>query len=195
MKKIIGGILGIFLVIGIVAGTGYALFSSQVSMNGMVLGTATPNLQIKAANFDWSTTLPFNNVHIFAPLLPGEMDWGEFYLRNLSNGTTDKLDFNLAARITAAAGDWNVLKDVIKMRVCIYNDVNGYHCDEGKATDWMTLAQWNASPRALPGNPLLQGAQETHYTMVFFIDSSYANTVAGKTITDAVFEITGTQVL
>ncbi len=195
MKKILTGFLGLFLVIGIVAGAGYALFSTQVTVTGMVLGTATPGLEIslKGTGGTWgSGTVDFSGVK-FAPLLPGEYDWGEFYLRNTSNGTTDPLDLNLKGRLTAAGGDWGVLKDAIQMKICIYDDTAENNCGT-PATSWMTLAQWNAEAKNLPGNPLLQ-TEKTHYSIVFFIDSSYTSTIAGKTITGMSFEIVGTQVL
>lgn len=201
MKKIIGGILGIFLVIGIVAGTGYALFSDTVSISGMVLGTANPNLQIRTDEDGytaWATSLNFYNNDVFAPLLPGEYDWGEFYLRNISDGTTDPLDMNISARITSAGGDWGVLSGAVQMAICIYDEAAPNHCGAVN-TGWKTLAQWNASSYDLPGNPLPQGPETTnigtHYAIVFFVDSTYTNSIANKTITNMNILIEGEQVL
>ncbi|PKN02832.1 hypothetical protein CVU76_02290 [Candidatus Dojkabacteria bacterium HGW-Dojkabacteria-1] len=196
MKKILFGFLGIFLVIGIVAGTGYALFSSKVSMTGVVLGTATPSLEIGTDKFTpevtWYTTLPVDGQPLFKLFLPGEMDWGEFWLRNSSTANGVPLDFNLEGRITSAGGDWGLLKDAIKMRICLYNDTPGNHCDTDKTTGWMTLADWNTAARSLPG-PLLQGAP-VHYAINLYIDPSFGNAIANKAITGLNFEITGTQV-
>lgn len=123
MKKILFGFLGIFLVIGIVAGTGYALFSSKVAMTGVVLGTATPSLEIGTDKFTpgitWYTTLPVDGNSLFKLFLPGKMDWGEFWLKNSSNANGVPLDFNLQGRITSAGGDWGILKDAIQMRICL----------------------------------------------------------------------------
>lgn len=193
MKKILSGILGLFLVVGLVAGAGYALFSSKVTMNGMVLGTATPSLLLSYDDKSYRDEFTLPTQSLFAPLLPGEMDWGEFYLQNASNGTTDKLDFNLKGRITAAGGDWNFLKDAVKLKVCLYKASTGYNCDDSNTTGWKTLSQWNAEEITLPGNPLTQN-EISHFTMVFYIDPSYTNTIAGKTITGMNMEITGTQV-
>ena len=193
MKKILTGFLGLFLVIGIVAGAGYALFSTKVTVTGMVLGTATPALEISLNGGDWASgTVPFDAV-TFAPLLPGEYDWGEFYLRNTSIATTDPLDLDLTGRLTVAGGDWGTLKDAIQMQICIYNGAAANNCG-ATATPLMTLAQWNAEARNFPDNPLLE-TEVTHYAIVFFIDSSYTSTIAGKTITGISFEIVGTQVL
>jgi hypothetical protein len=196
MKKILTGFLGLFLVIGIVAGAGYAVFTDEVNITGMVLGTATPNLKISFDDVDanYSTTLAINGAK-FAPLLPGELDWGEFWLRNESNGTTDKLDFALKAKISAYSGNWDILKDVIQARVCLYDEagVGEDRCDEGNATSWMTLATWYSADRTLPGGNLLQG-NDRHYTIQFQIPSSYDNAIMTKSVTMNMI-ITGTQAL
>jgi hypothetical protein len=79
------------------------------------------------------------------------------------------------------------------MRVCIYDDVTAYHCDETQATGWATLAYWNVNDVSLPGSPLLQGDAK-HFAILFRIPESFGNEVANKTITDMSFVVTGTQV-
>jgi len=197
MKKIIGSILGIFLVVGIVAGTGYALFTDTVNINGMVLGTATPNLLISFDNVTYTTSLPINGEK-FAPLLPGELDWGEFWLKNGSDGTTDKLDFDLKGRIISYSpeANWLLLKDAIELRLCIYKDgVGEDKCDEtaGNVTPWWDLAIWQSAERDLPGGVLTQGDAQ-HYTIQLRIPSSYDNTIMNKSITMNMV-INGTQSL
>lgn len=193
MKKIYAGLLSIAAVLVIVGVSAYALFTDKVTMSGMVLGTATPNLLMSLDNERWVSTSGVGDA--FAPLLTGQTDWGEVYFQNTSDGTTDKVDMNLTARLTAAGGDWGILKDAIQMRVCVYaTGTPGHHCNEGKATGWATLAYWNLNDVALMGSPLLQGATE-HYVMEFFIPASYGNEIAGKNITGMSFEVTGTQVL
>ena len=193
MKKIIGGILGIFLVIGIVAGTGYALFTDQVNITGMVLGTATANLGIGRDGGTYGTTLPIAG-SLFAPLLPGELDWGEFWVKNESTGTTDELDFSLKGKISAYSGNWDLLKDVVQARLCVYDDdgIGEDKCIEAGATPWMTLATWYSAERTLPGGNLLQG-DDRHYTIQFQIPSNADNTIMTKSITMNM-EINGTQV-
>lgn len=195
MKKILSGFLGLFAVIGLVAGAGYALFTTSANLNGMVLGTATPGLEVSLdpSADAYAASKDLSNIS-FAPLLPGQEDWGEFWLRNSSNGTSDPLSLNLQAKIKAADGDWGVLSNAIQARICLY-DGSITHCDETNNTGWMTLATWNAAPRNLPGNPLEQNIVGTHYVIVFRIPSSYDNAIAHKTITGMNIEITGTQVL
>ncbi len=194
MKKILSGFIGLFAVIGLVAGTGYALFTSTANINGMVLGTATPGLVVSlASESGYDSTIDLSSVR-FAPLLPGESDWGEFWLKNTSIATTDPLSFNLQARITAAGGDWGVLSNAVQAKICLYDPASAPHCDEANDTEWFTLAQWNTAPRTLPGNPLAQSETGTHYVIVFQIPSGYDNGIAGKTITGMNVTITGTQV-
>ena len=196
MKKILFGFLGIFLVIGMVAGTAYALFSSKVAMTGMVLGTATPSLEIGTDKFTegvtWYTTLPVNGNSLFKLMLPGETDWGEFWLKNSSSADGDPLDFNLQGRITTAGGDWGFLKDAVQMRICLYNDTPANHCNTNSTSGWMMLSQWNATARDLPG-PLLQETP-VHYSINLYVDSSFNNAIANKAITGLNFEIVGTQI-
>ncbi len=202
MKKILVGFFGIFLVLGIVAGTGYALFSSTVSLEGVVLGTATPSLQVSLVTdedipYAWRTKYTSLG-NIFAPLLPGEYDWGEFMVRNMSDGTTDKLAFDLTGKIASVNmdADWNALKNAVRMNVCLYDATDSLHCDNANKTGFKTLATWMTS-QDLPGGELLQDEDEAMrwYTIVLYIPHTYTNTIADKTITGLNFEITGTQAL
>ncbi len=183
--------VGLVLVLVVVAGSAYALFSSSLSLNGMVLGTATANLRVSADGVNYySGSLNMLSLPPFALLLPGETDWREIWLNN--NSTTDKLNMNLSAKITATGGNWPELKDAVQLRVCVYNSGFADNCDGGNATAWHTLNDWNASAIALPG-PLNQGDSQ-HYTLVFALPSSYGNGVSGMSITGMNFEVTGTQI-
>ena len=198
MKKILVGFFGIFLVLGIVAGTGYALFSDSVTMDRMVLGTATPGLMIKTEEEGletWRTSLDFRNTSPFQLLLPGKIDFGEFWLwNNSSTGDMEKgLDMELQGQLLTAYTNWEDLKGITKMRFCIYTDVDGFTCDETKATPWYTLNQWNIAPRDLPVD-LAQG-QEQRFGLQVLIDEGYDNEISDMTITGITFQITGTQVL
>ena len=193
MKKVLSGFLGLFAVIGLVAGAGYALFSSTVSLNGLVLGTATPGLEASLDGSTYSPSLDLSPVK-FSTLLPGDEDWGTFWLRNSSEFDKESLDLNLQGRLTAAGGDWGVLKDAIKMRICIYISTSGHHCDETQSpTPWYTLAEWNTTARNLPGSPMVPSEIGTQYAIELAIPSSYGNEIAGKTITGINMQIVGTQ--
>lgn len=194
MSKILSGFIGLFLVVGLVGGTAYALFSSSVNMQGMVLGTATAGLTIRTDEPGLNThtsTLNFQNQSPFKLLVPGELDWGEFWLKNDSTSNGPELTLALKGRLTTAAGDWGVLKDAVRMRICYYSTTPGDHCDENNKTNWMTLAEWNTTARDLPG-PLVQGP-EKRYAIQVLLPSNFDNTVAGKQISNLNFEIVGTQ--
>lgn len=194
MRKIFSGLLGIMLVTAVVGGTAYALFSDKVTIGGTVLGTATPGLFVSLddeGDEGWGDSVNVGDT--FANLLPGEYDWGELWIWNNSDGTTDKLDMDLRAKLTAAGGDWEALKNAVQLRVCVYSADADYHCDTTQATPFYTLADWNAAARQLLPTPLIQGAKQ-HYTVVFYIPSSYGNEIANKQITGMAFEVTGTQV-
>ena len=200
MKKILYGFIGLFLVIGIVAGTAYALFTSQATVTGMVLGTSTPGLKVSFMNKTNATPTGYYSSidflgwgHTFAPLLPGEEDWGAFFLKNDSTGTTDPLHFKLKGSITAAQGDWNILKDVIQMKICVFDQTQDNSCNTGHQTNYMTLSEWNTTGGDLPGTDLLQGTERA-YVVVFYIHPSHGNSISGKTITDMTMQVIGTQV-
>jgi hypothetical protein len=200
MKKILYGFIGLFLVIGIVAGTAYAIFTTSANVTGVVLGTATPGLVLcdsiggVAQNCAAAFTFPDDP---FGPLVPGGEDWADFFLKNNSNGGTTSgilLPLNLSATIPSAGGDWGALADAVEMKVCLYDATPANHCYTPTATAWKTLAQWNSGDTELPGNPLLQGATQ-RYTVLFRLPSWFDNTVAGKTITDMTVTFKGTQAL
>jgi hypothetical protein len=196
MIKIYSGILGIFAVVAIVAASAYALFSDTVTLSGIALGTVTPNLEVGLNVSDtmvWQSSFSLTGYNLFEPLLPGEVEWGEFWLRNTSNGTVDPMNMNLKATLTGTpSGNWNLLKDAILMRVCIYDSTPGEHCDTDNTTEYHTLATWNSTDIALPGSALIQGTT-THYAINFLIPASYSNEIAGKQITGVNFAVTGTQ--
>jgi len=215
MKKILTGFLGLFLVIGIVAGAGYALFSSTASITGMVLGTATPGLEIGIDKFrndgqvDWMNTVPLYDLigteSIFQPLLPGEMDRGEFWLRNISD--TDNLELNLKGKISGTSGNWALLKDMIYIRICLFDptpNLGEGHCDVNNTTGWKTLAQWEAGYINLPGSPLEQEVLPatspttadfgTKYAIGILLHGSADNTYIGKAVSINL-EVVGEQAL
>ncbi len=203
MKKILSGFIGLFLVIGIVAGVGYALFNTSASVNGVVLGTASPNLVLcnevggVIAEDQCAQTFSFPTNDPFGPLVPGGEDWAGFFLKNNSSSEIlsggNKLNFKLYATIPSAGGQWNDLKDAVEMRVCLYLLTSGTnHCDTTKATSWMTLAEWNAGDIALNVPTLLQG-ENIHLTVLFRLPISFDNTVAGKTIQDMNITFKGVQ--
>lgn len=192
MNKILSGFVGLLSLLVIVSVSAYALFTTQVTVTGGVLGTGTAGLEI-AANFngDWTpqaASLDLNEAYIANALYPGQSDWGHVKLINESD---PGVDMNLQARLTSAGGDWGVLKDVLEMRVREYTG-DGVTDTFGGSTPWMNLSDWNSADRNLPGNPLLAN-DEQEYWIEVRLPASADDSVKGKTITDIAFEITGTQ--
>lgn len=191
MKKIIGGITALILAIGLVSGVAFALFSSTVNINGMVLGTATPTLEISLDGSVWgnSITPPADAIN---PLIPGDDDWGRIYLRNVSDASLiDPVNFELSGRLTSASGDWGVLND--KIEAVIYEEGNATYDTPGSGSSgWHTLADWNATHIDM-GSTLDQGVDRA-YIVRFRLIGDPGSSVSGKTLTDVNWEIVGTQI-
>jgi hypothetical protein len=189
MNKITTGLIGLVVTIGIVAGTAYAMFTSQVTISGFELKTGTAALEIKpdlnGAAFGPSINLP---AQTFKVLLPGKSEWGRFWLKNNSTVGEPRpeiLNLLLTGRLTGAGGDWGVLKDLITAEV--FEALN-----PSSTTGAQTLNTWNSGVVSLPGGSLAP-AEEREYIVRFALPSSADNTVAGKTITNITIEFTGTQ--
>lgn len=197
MRKILSGFGGLLLMVVLVAGVGYALFTSTVEVTGMEVKTASPGLKMNLDGGEtWSSAIDFSSDTLFQPLMPGVSDWGEFWLMNDSNGgaaTSRPLDMEISAKIMNAGSGWTTtsLKDVVKMRVCLYSDTAVDHCDEDNATPWMTLQEWNAEHRMLPG--LIPQGGMVHYAIGVMLDETVGNTYSGQSIDGISIDIVGTQ--
>jgi len=202
MKKIIGGILGIFLVIGIVAGTGYALFSSTVSVKGAVISTANTDLKIDAyGNFDstpgkewlfgetggYELDLEGNSI-IGIPLYPNHSSWGHI---KLINASIEGMPLNIYAKIDKVTmdQDWYGLKDELKMKVCTVDDLSDTTPTCGGE---YSINDWYVNGYNIIGNPLV--TTQDYWVMVR-LPSTAPQSTAGKTISGIEFVITGTQAL
>jgi len=196
MKKILVGFFGIFLVLGIVAGTGYALYSSSVRIEGAVFGTANTDLKIDAyfTGDGWVNegnglyTLDVEGGFLTRPLYPGEMDWGHIKLINSSDPS---MPLKITGQLISHEGNWNVLKGELRMRVCPVADILSDPI-EAECGSWLTLEQWNTAARAFPGNPL---TTEQQYWVEVELPANVDPNTAGNTISNVTFTITGTQAL
>lgn len=187
MNKILTGITGLLVVLGLVAGSAFALFSSTVSVTGLAINTASAVLEISTDNSTFESTLDFGNT-VLTTLLPGESDEGDFYLRNTSDD--ENLELGLTAELISASGDWGSLNTVISCAV--YED--GFTVDDAThSTNYLTLATWNSGPVSLTGGPLASG-DTRQYWINCKLDENADNSVSGKSLTDVSFDIVGTQV-
>lgn len=199
MNKIYTGVLAIVAAVALTAGSAYALFTPSVEINGITLGTTTANLLVKIGNqpnsaFTNSLTIPTENQ--LDKLSPGEVsDPGVFVFRNDGD-----VDLNLSSQLTSAGGDWSALADKIQTVTCRVEFSawsEGMHCPDGgpTSTGWITLSQWNTSPLALSGNAAkIEAGQDALFVTNFRLPVEADNSVAGKTITNMVVTVTGTQV-
>ena len=204
MKKILVGFFGIFLVLGIVAGTGYALYSSTVSVKGATIGTAQTGLKIDAfGNFDgiagkeWLSSLPGYDPYLIElggesiigrTLYPGQKSWGHIKLINTS---TENMSLTVTGKINSVVmdDDWNDLKNDLLMRLCTVDGIAPGDTPTACTPEYY-LYQWYGTAREFPGNPLVDSQQ---YWVEVRMPVGAAASTAGKTITGLEFLITGTQ--
>ncbi|MBW6441461.1 hypothetical protein K0B04_00950 [Patescibacteria group bacterium] len=193
MKKIISGIIGSLVIVALIGGVAFALFSSTVTISGLTLTTADTALEIRpdVDEAPWTTNLDMSSI-TFKKLIPGTYEWGRFYLLNTSTGTPEEgeavrraIDFDISAKITEPAqGDWNLLKDVIYAEIYVENN-------HGYTTGRHTLEEWRNGVE-IADHILIQGDNEV-YIVEFWMDETVDNTYKGKSITGINIEITGTQ--
>ncbi len=182
MNKIVTGILGLLLVVGVTSGTAYALFSSTATASGVTFATGNADLKIWDGNAwakDWSPSFTFNNLY------PGYNNYQPLHLKNESTspiGLTIK-GILMPGATENPAGAWNTLKDVVK--------VNIWLSGVGE-TGYKTLNEWNTTGFDLPGGAIPQN-QQKDYRFYVLIDSSADNTIAGQSLSNIVFQFTGTQ--
>lgn len=184
MKKILFGIVGIFLVVGVAAGAARAVFFSKATAGGVTFATGDANLQIYNYTTDagesswgdtWSPSFNFQNMY------PG---FEEYQILTLRNKSTSPITLAVTGKLAdGGAGDWNDLKDVVKVEI--------YYSSSSR-TGYHTLAEWNSTGFTLPGTALAQYAQK-NYRFYVMIDKSVGNEVKGKSLTGLSFEFTGTQ--
>jgi len=184
MKKILLSFLAIILTVGVVSGTAYALFSSTVTVSGITLATGNANLVIRDGNINGQiingyTGLSFNKMY------PGFRDYGSFNFQNSSNS---QIDLALTAQLTHAEGDWDLLKNNIFVAIG-----TGTKDNPNFLTGWISLSDWNASSRSL-GVPVLAYGQNATYNLYVYVPADADNTIAGKTLSNVTFVVTGTQV-
>lgn len=194
MKKILLGIVGVIMTVGLVSGAAYALFSDTVEVKGISIASGNADLQMKVGNsYEDSVDLTAFSSWT-SGLYPGKADWGSFVLRN--NSTSD-IGLKLSMKLTAADGNWNSnnLKKVVEFYIADDSSKPSH-----AYTSWYTLEEWNAADR--PFNVTLAQNEEKTFRIYYRVRTTYkdsgnpvGNEVAGKSVTGIKFLITGTQAL
>lgn len=179
MKKIIAGILGLALVAGVSTQAARAVFTSQAEVNGINITAGDALLEVSGDNSSWTGNL--NAGLNITGIYPGFEDNTTLYVRNNS---TSNIDLAVTAQLTAATG-WPNLSNEVEVRVSLASDTN-------QNTGWITLANWNAAPVAFPGSAIGQGLSE-EYLVEMMVPNSVGNEIAGLSLTNITFTLTGTQ--
>jgi hypothetical protein len=184
MKKILFGIVGIFLTVSMVAGAARAVFFSTATAGGVTFATGDANLQIynyttnlgEASWGDtWSPSFNFQNMY------PG---FEEYQILTLRNKSTSPITLGVTGKLAAGgSGNWNDLKDAVQVKI---------YYDGSHHTGYHTLTEWSTTGFALPSTALAQYAQK-NYRFYVKIDTSVGNEIKGKSLTGLSFEFTGTQ--
>lgn len=176
MNKILSGVLGIVMVASITGGTAYALFTSQATVNGISLSTGSASLLVEGES---TLDAGINLTNLF----PGFTDSATF---TLTNASTANIALAVKAQLTAAGGDWADLSNVIE--VAVKDDAV-----PPEESDFYTLAEWNAAPIDFGGDAISQGADKD-YEVTVRVPESAGDEIAGKSLTNITFVLTGTQV-
>ncbi len=181
MKKIIIGLLSLFSVVAISAGTAYAAFSSSVTVSDVAFTTGTSGLQVSLDETNWTSSVDIGGPShmVVQNAFPGYTSPATHIF--FKNTSTSAINLKLSGQLTSATGDWNILKDV--STVSATNDRNSNNAS-------FTLDQWNASARDM--GITLAPSQEVGVSIVLSISPSADNTIAGKTL-NTQWVITGTQ--
>jgi len=193
MKKIYLSILSIVATIGIVSGAAYALFSDTVKVSGLTVSTSNADLQINVmdenVDANYTDSIDVTSLVSIPNLYPGFQAEERFYLRNISKGS---FYLRPSLQLTSAGGNWSTLKDTIEINITdLGTDGNGTY-----SWGWRTLAWWNSEAKTISQTPGLDiGNDKAHqYKIEVRVPTTADNTIAGKTLSNVTFVITGTQV-
>ena len=170
------GLMAIALIAGVTTATGYAVFSATATVNNVAFTTGTAGLEFAPNNNGvpgaWSSSYTFPT-YLVTNVFPGYTSGTQYVW--VENTSTSPIKLALSAQLVSATGDWGVLNSVADMSI---NGVSG------------PLINWNSAN--VPLNVTLNPSQQMYLPVIFSIDPSADNSIAGKSlITNWV--ITGTQ--
>lgn len=192
MKKILLSILAIALTVGTVSASAYALFSDTATVGGMTFTSGNADVQVAldklgGATYETGFANSVNfwgalNSKLFGNMYPGFQEWGYFRIKNNS---ASNITLNLTGQLrNGVTGNWDALKDKIQIRITKE--------DGSDLTGWVTLSDWNSTPRSLGSLPKSE-TPSTYRIYVQIPRDGVGNEIAGKTLSDVNFDIVGTQ--
>lgn len=191
MKKVLSGLVGVFMLVALVGSAAYALLSDSASLQNLALSTGTADLLIRLTG---DTTFEQNKdvagSFFDDALVPGSYDEVGFDLQNSATGSD--VDMTFSATVPApATGDWADLKDVVECAVYVPGgDVDS--TDAAVSSGWFTLDAWNTAEKDIPGGPVTPG-NSTSLVLRCMLPETADNSTAGKSLTGLEFQVTGTQ--
>ncbi len=181
MKKILFGLVGLLTSGAVIVGTAYALFTAQATVNGINFSTGSASIGVSKTNSSFGPTL--NAGLTLANIFPGfGMDDSQQAPFWIINNSPEPM--TMTAVLTSASGWGNGLEGYVKMAVNT--------ADNSAGTGYHTLSEWNASGFTLPGPVAAATSQE--YKIYVQLPYEAPNSVAGQSLTNITFTITGTQV-
>ena len=175
MRKILMGFIGLVMAVAVVAGTGYALFSSTVRANNVAITAGNANLEFSPDHVIWSQDYAYQ-AWAAQNVYPGFHDCAPFWVRNDSSSP---ISLDLSAQLVSATGNWDVFADLLQIYVGI----------TGSVTPAYTPTQWDE------GGPLgITLAQNSEQSMqvCMTVPTSADNAIANQWISTN-WVITGTQ--
>jgi len=168
MKKILIGFLGLMMLVGVVGGTAYALFSSTVTVNNVAISAGNATLEFSPDNTNWYSDYTFSQ-WMAQNVYPGWSDCVNFWVRNVSSSDI-KLD--VSAQLMSATGNWDAFKDLLVV------DIQ----QDGNPGISRTPANWNAAKISLNfslNKPGLSGATKK-VNICLTVPTTADNTIADQ---------------
>lgn len=178
MNRVVSGLLLVGMLVVAVGGATLALFQDTSTVNGITISAGDADLQIfngSAYVNNWNVSQALTGLH------PG---YSETIDAKFKNASVSDIPLTLAVKLTSAGGDWNVLKDAIHIKIA--NAANDTTFLDKSLAD-LNSGFWGFGPN------LAHNAERT-YKVTVYVPNTYGNEIAGKSITNVTFQITGTQV-
>lgn len=174
-KNILVKLTSIAAATSLLVGVAFAAFtSSQVTITGVSIASATPALEVYTTTSGWQVStadLGVTETNMYPGWTGGDHS---FYLRNKTGGG---VPFDrVIANLPSASPDWAALKDVVQMQ---FRDVS-----DSVDSSWYTLAEWNAgSANILGSSDLADGdAGQREFLVRFKMLPSAGDGARGKNL-------------
>jgi len=174
-KNILVKLTGIAAAVSLLVGGAYAAFNSNsATITGVVLSSATPNLEVYNGNAWGNITADGNTLGIKeSNMYPGFVGAEHtFYLRNTSDASVP-FGHIVANLPSAESGNWDALKDVVQMQFG-ETGVSWY--------GWHTLSEWNSGSYNILGSQLPGGNTQRQFSVQFQMIPGADDGAKGKTL-------------